>query len=102
APVIATSDVGVAMGLGSDVAIETADMVLMSEKIGDLNKAIKISKLTMKTVYSNIIFALGIKLVVLILALFGLSFMAIAVFADVGVSIIAIINSSRILAKKIK
>ena len=90
------------MGLGSDVAIETADMVLMSEKIGDLNKAIKISKLTMKTVYSNIIFALGIKLVVLILALFGLSFMAIAVFADVGVSIIAIINSSRILAKKIK
>lgn len=102
APVIAASDVGVAMGLGSDAAIETADLVLMREKIDDLNKAIKISELTMKTVYFNIIFALGIKFIVLLLALFGFSFMAVAVFADVGVSIIAIINSSRILAKKIK
>lgn len=102
APVIASSDVGVAMGLGSDAAIETADLVLMSEKIDDLNKAIKISGLTMKTVYFNIVFALGIKFIVLLLASFGLSFMAVAVFADVGVSIIAIINSSRILAKKIK
>lgn len=101
-PVIAQSDVGVAMGLGSEAAIETADVVLMSEKISDLAKAIKISSSTMKTVYFNIAFALGIKAIVLLLALFGFAFMALAVFADVGVSIIAIINSSRLLAKKIE
>lgn len=101
-PVIAQSDVGVAMGLGSEAAIETADVVLMSEKISDLAKAIEISSSTMKVVYFNIIFALSVKAIVLLLAMFGFAFMALAVFADVGVSIIAIINSSRLLAKKIK
>ncbi|MBQ7580442.1 MAG: cadmium-translocating P-type ATPase [Clostridia bacterium] len=99
-PVIAQSDVGVAMGLGSEAAIETADVVLMSERISDLSKAIKISSSTMKVVYFNIVFALGVKAIVLLLALFGHAFMSLAVFADVGVSIIAIVNSSRLLAKR--
>ena len=97
---IAQSDVGVAMGLGSEAAIETADVVLMSERISDLSKAIKISSSTMKVVYFNIVFALGVKAIVLLLALFGHAFMSLAVFADVGVSIIAIVNSSRLLAKR--
>ena len=101
-PVMVQSDVGVAMGLGSEAAIETADVVLMSEKISDLSKAIKISRSTMRVVYFNIAFALGIKAIVLLLAAFGFAFMSLAVFADVGVSIIAIINSSRLHAKKIK
>lgn len=101
-PVIAKSDVGVAMGIGSDAAIETADVVLMSGKISDFARAIQISKSTMSVVYFNMIFALCIKAAVLIMALFGYAFMALAVFADVGVSIIAIINSSRLLAKKYK
>lgn len=101
-PVMAQSDVGVAMGLGSEAAIETADVVLMSEKISDLAKAISISRKTMRVVYFNIAFALTVKAAVLLLAMFGFAFMSLAVFADVGVSVLAIINSARLLAQKIK
>ena len=98
APVLALSDIGIAMGgLGSDSAIEAADIVIMTDEPSKLINAIKISKKTMKIVKENIIFAIGIKVAVLALSAFGLSTMWEAVFADVGVSVIAIINSLRAL-----
>lgn len=101
APVLAISDIGIAMGgLGSDAAIEAADVVIMTDEPSKLVDAIKISKKTMRIVKENIIFAIGIKIAVLILSAFGLSTMWEAVFADVGVSIIAIINALRVLNTK--
>ena len=101
APVLAISDIGIAMGgLGSDAAIEAADVVIMTDEPSKLIDAIKISKKTMRIVKENIIFAISIKIAVLILSAFGLSTMWEAVFADVGVSIIAIINSLRALNTK--
>lgn len=101
APVLAISDIGIAMGgLGSDAAIEAADVVIMTDEPSKLIDAIKISKKTMRIVKENIIFAIGIKIAVLILSAFGLSTMWEAVFADVGVSIIAIINALRALNTK--
>ena len=101
APVLAISDIGIAMGgLGSDAAIEAADVVIMTDESSKLVDAIKISKKTMRIVKENIIFAIGIKIAVLILSAFGLSTMWEAVFADVGVSIIAIINALRALNTK--
>lgn len=101
APVLAISDIGIAMGgLGSDAAIEAADVVIMTDEPSKLIDAIKISKKTMRIVKENIIFAIGIKIAVLILSAFGLSTMWEAVFADVGVSIIAIINALRVLNTK--
>ena len=101
APVLAISDIGIAMGgLGSDAAIEAADVVIMTDEPSKLVDAIKISKKTMRIVKENIIFAIGIKIAVLILSAFGLSTMWEAVFADVGVSIIAIINALRALNTK--
>ena len=98
APVLALTDIGIAMGgLGSDSAIEAADIVIMTDEPSKINTAINISKKTMKIVKQNIVFAIGIKIVVLILSAFGLSTMWEAVFADVGVSVIAIINSLRAL-----
>ena len=98
APVLAISDIGIAMGgLGADSAIEAADIVIMTDEPSKINDAIKISKKTMKIVKQNIIFAITIKILVLILSAFGLSTMWEAVFADVGVSVIAIINSLRAL-----
>ncbi len=98
APVIARSDIGIAMGeLGSDSAIESADIVLMDDKISKLNLAIKISKKTQKIATENIYFSLIIKFAVLILAGFGLAPMWMAVFADVGVTILAVLNSIRTL-----
>ena len=98
APVLALADIGIAMGgLGSDSAIEAADIVIMTDEPSKINTAINISKKTMKIVKQNIVFAIGIKIVVLILSAFGLSTMWEAVFADVGVSVIAIINSLRAL-----
>ena len=98
APVLAISDIGIAMGgLGADSAIEAADVVIMTDEPSRINDAIKISKKTMKIVKQNIIFAIAIKILVLILSAFGLSTMWEAVFADVGVSVIAIINSLRAL-----
>ena len=96
APVLALADIGIAMGgLGADSTIEAADIVIMTDEPSKINDAIKISKKTMKIVKQNIIFAIAIKILVLILSAFGLSTMWEAVFADVGVSVIAIINSLR-------
>ena len=98
APVLALADIGIAMGgLGADSAIEAADIVIMTDEPSKINTAMKISKKTMRIVKQNIIFAIGIKIAVLILSAFGLSTMWEAVFADVGVSVIAIINSLRAL-----
>ena len=101
APVLALADIGIAMGaLGSDAAIEAADVVLMTDEPSKIVNAINLSKKTMKIVKENIVFAIFIKLLVLILSAFGLSTMWEAVFADVGVSIIAILNALRVLKVK--
>lgn len=98
APVLARADIGIAMGgLGSDAAIEAADIVIMTDEPSKIPEAIKISKKTLKIVKQNIIIALSVKIVVLILSAFGMSSMWEAVFADVGVSIIAILNALRVL-----
>lgn len=105
APVLTRADIGIAMGgLGSDAAIEAADIVIMDDKPSKISKAIFISKGTLKIVKQNIVFALSVKAIVLILGACGLSNMWEAVFADVGVSVIAIINSMRALKlnKKLK
>ena len=100
-PVLALADIGIAMGgLGADSAIEAADIVIMTDEPSKIVKAIKLSKKTMRIVKENIVFAIFIKIAVLILAAFGISTMWEAVFADVGVSIIAIINALRILRVK--
>lgn len=101
APVLALSDIGVSMGsLGSDAAIEASDIVIMTDEPSKISDVIKISKKTMKIVCENIVFAISIKIAVLILSLLGIATMWSAVFADVGVSVIAILNSLRILNVK--
>lgn len=101
APVLAISDIGIAMGgLGSDAAIEAADVVLMTDEPSKIVNALHLSKRTMRIVKENIVFAIFIKVLVLVLSAFGLSTMWEAVFADVGVSVIAIINALRVLRGK--
>ena len=101
APVLALSDIGIAMGgAGSDAAIEAADIVIMTDEPSKLADAMKISKKTMKIVKENIIFAITVKIVVLLLSALGFATMWAAVFADVGVSVIAILNALRILRIK--
>lgn len=96
APVLARADIGIAMGgLGSDAAIEAADIVIMTDEPSKIAKAMKISKKTLRIVKQNIVFAIGIKVLVLVLAAFGLTNMWAAVFADVGVAVIAILNAMR-------
>ena len=96
APVLALADAGVAMGgLGSDAAIEAADVVLMDDQPGKLADAVKIARKTMAIARENIIFALGVKGLILLLGLFGMASMWAAVFADVGVAVIAILNAMR-------
>ena len=103
APVLAMSDIGIAMGaLGADSAIEAADIVIMTDEPSKIVSSIKLSKKTMKIVKENIVFAIFIKVAVLVLTAFGLSTMWEAVFADVGVSIIAILNALRMLNVKSK
>lgn len=98
APVLALSDIGVAMGgLGSDAAIEAADVVIMTDEPSKLSNSIQVSKKTMRIVRQNIVFAITVKISVLILSAFGFASMWAAVFADVGVSVLAIINALRIL-----
>lgn len=101
APSLARADVGIAMGgLGSDAAIEAADIVLMNDNIENLPLAVRIAKKTHRIVTENIVFALGVKIAVLALAAFGLGNMWLAVFADVGVSVIAILNAMRCMRIK--
>ena len=101
APVLAMADIGIAMGgLGADSAIEAADVVIMTDQPSKIISAIKLSKKTMRIVRENIIFAIAVKVLVLILTAFGLSSMWQAVFADVGVSVIAILNALRALRVK--
>ena len=103
APVLAISDIGIAMGgVGSDAAIEAADIVLMTDEPSKIVDAIQLSRKTMRIVKENIVFAITVKIIVLILSAFGISTMWEAVFADVGVSIIAIINALRVLRVKSK
>ena len=98
APVLARADVGVAMGvLGSDAAIEAADVVLMDDKLSKLSKAVKIARHTLGIAKQNIVFAIGVKVAVLILAAFGLAPMWLAVFGDIGVMVLAVLNSTRAL-----
>ncbi len=98
APVLMRADVGIAMGaMGSDAAIEAADIVLMDDRPTQIASAIRVSKKTMRIVWQNIIFALGVKFAVLVLAAFGVANMWMAVFADVGVAVIAILNAMRVL-----
>ena len=101
APVLAISDIGIAMGgLGSDAAIEASDIVIMTDELLKIEKTMKISKKTLRIVKQNIVFAIGVKILVLVLSALGISTMWEAVFADVGVSVIAVINSLRALSIK--
>ena len=98
APVLSRSDVGIAMGsMGSAAAVEAADIVLMNDKPSDVALAIRIAKKTMRIIYENIWFSIGIKVLVLILAAFGIANMWLAIFADVGVCMLAILNAMRAL-----
>lgn len=101
APVLALADVGIAMGgLGSDAAIEAADVVIMTDELSKISKAITLAKKTMRIVKENIAFAIFVKIAVLLLSAFGLSTMWEAVFADVGVCVLTIINALRMLRVK--
>ncbi|MBO6107949.1 MAG: cadmium-translocating P-type ATPase [Eubacterium sp.] len=101
APVLMRADVGIAMGsMGSDAAIEAADIVIMDDKLSKIAKTIRIAKKTMRIVRENIVFALGVKFAILLLGAIGVANMWLAVFADVGVAVIAILNSMRMLSRK--
>jgi Cd2+/Zn2+-exporting ATPase len=103
APVLARADIGIAMGgLGSDAAIEAADIVIMTDEPSKIATAMKISKRTLKIAHQNIIFSLIIKSAILVLSALGIATMWEAVFADVGVTIIAVLNALRILNMKVQ
>ena len=101
APVLARADVGIAMGgLGSDAAIEAADVVLMDDKPSKIALAVRIARRTLAIARQNVVFAIGVKAAVLVLAAFGIATMWLAVFADVGVTVLAVLNAMRALQKK--
>ena len=101
APVLSRADIGIAMGaMGSDAAIEAADIVLMDDDPIKISKAIRISRKCLRIVYENIWFAIGIKLICLVLGAVGIANMWLAIFADVGVMIIAVLNAIRALFVK--
>jgi Cd2+/Zn2+-exporting ATPase len=98
APVLAVSDVGIAMGgMGSDAAIEIADVVLQTDRLSGIADAIRIAKVTKRIVMQNIVLAIGFKLIVMLLGAIGFVSLWVAVFADVGVALLAILNAVRIL-----
>ena len=100
-PVLARADVGIAMGgLGSDAAIEAADIVIMTDEPSKIATAVNIAKRTRRIVWQNIIFALGVKGLVLLLGAFGIATMWEAVFSDVGVTLLAVLNAMRVLRVK--
>ena len=99
-PSLARADIGISMGgIGSDSAIESSDIVIMNDDLTKIIDAIKISKKTTKIIKQNLIFAIGIKILVLILSMLGISSMWQAVFADTGLTLLTIINTTRILKK---
>ena len=101
APVLTRADVGIAMGaMGSDAAIEAADIVLMDDKPSNIARAIRVARKTMRIVHQNIVFAIGVKVLILVLAAFGIAGMWLAVFGDVGVAVIAILNAMRAMDVK--
>ena len=101
APVLGRADIGIAMGaMGSDAAIEAADVVLMDDDPMKISKAIKISRKCLRIVYQNIVFAIGVKLICLLLGALGIANMWLAIFADVGIMIIAVLNAIRALFVK--
>ena len=101
APVLSRADIGIAMGaLGSDAAIEAADVVLMDDKPSKIALAMRISKKTLKIVKENIVFALAVKFICLVLGAIGIAGMWMAIFADVGVMVIAVLNATRALKIK--
>ena len=101
APVLTRADVGIAMGaMGSDAAIEAADIVLMDDKPSNIARAMHVARKTMGIVWQNIVFALAVKLVILVLAALGIANMWLAVFGDVGVAVIAILNAMRAMNVK--
>ena len=101
APVLARADIGIAMGgLGSDAAIEAADIVIMTDEPSKIVQAMRISRKTLQIVKQNIVFAIGVKVLVLLLAALGMASMWAAVFADVGVAFLAILNAMRALKIK--
>ena len=103
APVLARADAGIAMGaMGSDAAVEASDVIIMEDKPSKIVDAIKISRKTLKIVYKNIIGSLGIKGAILICSAFGITNMWLAVFGDVGVTILAVLNALRLLKKSKK
>ncbi len=100
APVIKLSDIGIAMGkIGSDATVDASDIVLMNDDLSSITKAIRISKLTKRVILSNIIFAISFKLLMLVLAIIGITPIYLAVFADVGVTLLSVLNSLRIFKK---
>ncbi|MBS6941047.1 MAG: HAD-IC family P-type ATPase, partial [Slackia piriformis] len=101
APVLTRADVGIAMGaMGSDAAIEAADIVLMDDKPSNIARAIRIARKTIRIVDQNIVFAIGVKALILVLAALGIANMWLAVFGDVGVAAIAILNAMRAMNVK--
>ena len=101
APVLVAANVGVAMGgVGADAAVEAADVVILNDDLEKLASALRISQKTVRNARQNIIFALGVKLTILVLAAFGVASMWLAVFADVGVAVLAICNAMRMLRAK--
>ena len=102
APVLSRSDVGIAMGaMGSDSAIEAADVVIMNDSVSAVSKAIKISRVTMKNVRQNTFFSLAAKTAIIVLCAVGFGNMWLAVFGDVGVTMLAVLNSIRVLRKSV-
>ena len=103
APVLSRADIGIAMGaMGSDAAIEAADVVLMDDNPLKIVKAIQISRKCMTIVYQNIFFSIGVKVICLVLGAFGIANMWLAIFADVGVMVLAVLNAIRVLFLRTK